>query len=52
MPHIVATLNQDAADIATVGVRQTPTFFVNGKPLQEFGAQQLFDLVQSEVKAL
>lgn len=51
MLHIVATLNQDAADVATAGVRQTPTFFVNGKPLQEFGAQQLFDLVKSEVNA-
>jgi protein-disulfide isomerase len=51
MPHIVATLNQDAADVVTVGVRQTPTFFVNGKPLREFGAQQLFDLVKSEVNA-
>lgn len=52
MPHIVAALKLDAADVAAVGVRQTPTFFVNGKPLQEFGAQQLFDLVQSEVKGL
>jgi protein-disulfide isomerase len=50
-PGIVATLNQDAADIATLGVRKTPTFFVNGKPLREFGAQQLFDLVKSEVEA-
>ena len=51
LPHLVATLNQDAADVVTVGVRQTPTFFVNGKPLREFGAQQLFDLVKSEVNA-
>jgi len=49
MPHIVATLNQDAADVATIGIRGTPTFFVNGKPLQEFGVRQLLDLVQSEV---
>jgi len=51
MPHIVATLNQDAADIKALGVRGTPTFFVNGKPLQEFGVRQLLDLVQSEVTA-
>lgn len=51
MPHIAATIKQDAADVATVGVRQTPTFFVNGKPLREFGAQQLFDLVRSEVRS-
>lgn len=51
MPDIVAVLDQDAADVATVGVRKTPTFFVNGKPLTDFGAQQLFDLVESEVEA-
>ena len=52
MPGIVATLNQDAADVASLGVQRTPTFFVNGKPLTEFGAQQLFDLVRGEVEAL
>jgi hypothetical protein len=31
-------------------VRQTPTFFVNGRPLTEFGPQQLADLVLSEVE--
>lgn len=50
MPGVVAVLSQDAADVKSVGVRATPTFFVNGKPLQEFGAQQLFDLVKSEVQ--
>lgn len=51
-PHITATLNQDRADLGAAGVRQTPTFFVNGKPLLQFGPQQLLDLVQSEVNAL
>jgi protein-disulfide isomerase len=50
MPGVVAVLSQDAADVKSVGVRATPTFFVNGKPLQEFGAQQLLDLVKAEVK--
>jgi protein-disulfide isomerase len=50
MPAVVAMLSQDAADVKSVGVRATPTFFVNGKPLQEFGAQQLFDLVKAEVQ--
>lgn len=49
MPHIAAALNFDAADVATLGVRRTPTFYVNGKPLIEFGPQQLLELVQSEV---
>lgn len=50
-PSITAVLDQDMADIRAVGVRQTPTFFVNGKPLPSFGAQQLRDLVRSEVDA-
>jgi protein-disulfide isomerase len=50
-PEITAVLTQDAADIETVGVKQTPTFFVNGKPLPSFGIQQLQDLVRSEVEA-
>lgn len=52
MPDIVAVLNQDAADVKAAGVRKTPTFFVNDRPLAEFGAQQLYDLVKSEVDAL
>ena len=43
-------LKQDAEDIRTVGVRGTPTFFVNGKPLREFGPRQLYDLVTAEVQ--
>lgn len=45
-------LHQDAADIAALGVSRTPTFFVNGKQLTDFGEQQLIDLVNSEVEAL
>lgn len=52
MPHISAALNFDAADVAKLGIRQTPTFFVNGKPLGEFGPKQLIALVQSEVDKL
>ena len=51
MPDVMGILNLDAADVNEVGVRQTPTFFVNGKPLTEFGAQQLYDLVKAEVEA-
>lgn len=49
MPHIAAALNFDAADIAALGIRGTPTFFVNGRPLAEFGADQLRALVRDEV---
>lgn len=33
-----------------INLQGTPTFFVNGKPLTEFGPQQLYDLVAAEVK--
>lgn len=51
-PHITAALTQDMADATTLGVRGTPTFFVNGKPLPSFGPQQLYDLVRTEVEAV
>jgi len=50
-PDIVAIFNQDKADVETVGVRQTPTFFVNGKPLDPFGEAKLRRLVAAEVAA-
>ncbi|WP_167646958.1 DsbA family protein [Mameliella alba] len=50
-PDVVAILNQDRADVETVGVRQTPTFFVNGKPLDPFGEAELRSLVAAEVAA-
>ena len=49
-PRITAALNQDIADATTLGVRGTPTFFVNGRPLPSFGPQQLYDLVRAEVE--
>ena len=48
-PAVLAVLNQDSADVEKIGVRRTPTFFVNGQPLLDFGAKQLIDLVQSHV---
>lgn len=51
-PGIVSVLNTDAADVATVGIQQTPTFFVNGKPLTDFGPEGLRALVKTEVDAL
>ena len=51
MPDIVAILNQDRADVEAIGIRQTPTFFVNGKPLDPLGADELRRLVAAEVAA-
>lgn len=44
-------LTQDALDVETVGVRQTPTFFVDGRPLLEFGAKQLIEMVRLQVES-
>lgn len=49
--HISAALQQDQADIAALNVRGTPTFFVNERPLTNFGAQPLYDLVLEELAA-
>ncbi|MGX5219110.1 DsbA family protein [Pseudomonas segetis] len=46
---ITSTLEKDAADAKAVGIRQTPTFFVNGKSLPSFGSEQLINLVEEEV---
>ena len=51
MPDIVANLNQDRSDVETVGVQQTPTFFINGMPLDPFGEAELRRLVAAEVEA-
>ena len=51
MPDVVAVLNQDRSDVEAVGVRQTPTFFVNGRPLDPFGEAELRRLVAAEVAA-
>lgn len=48
-PAIAALIAQDIADAKTLDVRKTPGFFVNGRPLQKFGYQQLQELVQSEL---
>jgi protein-disulfide isomerase len=45
-------LAQDVADLKEIGVRATPTFFVNGKPLSSTDPGQLFELVKSEVERL
>ncbi|MFQ1701879.1 DsbA family protein [Loktanella agnita] len=50
-PQTIGILNQDRADVETMGVRQTPTFFVNGKPIDPFGEAELRRLVAAEVAA-
>jgi len=42
-------LELDSEDATTLGVRGTPTFFVNGKKLHELSYKALRDLVESEI---
>ena len=49
LPEVDAVLKQDFTDLTALVVQQTPTFFVNGKSLPEFGPEQLLALVQAEV---
>jgi len=49
-PVIDDEVAQDLADAKILGVRQTPEFFVNGKPLPTWGYDQLVTLVESEIK--
>ena len=49
-PHIAAVIEQDLADAEVLGVRKTPGFFVNGKPLEPFGARPLVELIKAEIR--
>ncbi len=48
-PAVEAVLQQDVQDLTALNVTQTPTFFVNGRPLSSFGEAQLATLVAQEV---
>lgn len=50
-PVAVAALQQDVAALTALKIQRTPTFFVNGKPLVDFGIEQLKALVAKEVAA-
>ncbi|MAX31629.1 MAG: disulfide bond formation protein DsbA [Halomonadaceae bacterium] len=51
-PEVQAVFEQDKEDVKANQVRQTPTFFINGEPLNPFGMQELLDVVQREVEEL
>ena len=50
LPAVQAVVNQDIADAVSAKVTKTPGFFVNGRPLQDFGHEQLKALVAEEVQ--
>ena len=51
-PAMYAVLQQGVQDLTTLKVEKAPTFFVNGRPLPNFGQKQLADLVAQEVSKL
>jgi len=50
-PKITEALRLDREDLVALKVTKTPEFFVNGKPLPQFGPEQLKTLVKSETRA-
>lgn len=48
--QVLQRFERDKADAILLKVRQTPGYFVNGRPLPSFGAQQLADLVREELE--
>jgi protein-disulfide isomerase len=48
--EITDRIRQDMSDARQLKVTKTPQYFVNGKPLQQFGYQQLQSLVEAEVR--
>jgi len=50
-PKIAEALRLDREDLVALKVTKTPEFFVNGKPLPQFGPEQLKTLVKSETRA-
>lgn len=42
-------IDKDIADGKVLKVKQTPTFFINGKELTDFGARQLEAMINSEL---
>ena len=50
-PEITSAIEQDLLDAQTLGVRKTPDFFVNGRPLPSFGYQPLKELVDQALRA-
>tara|TARA_Y100001936_G_C16088979_1_gene684333 strand:+ start:1337 stop:1987 length:651 start_codon:yes stop_codon:yes gene_type:complete len=49
-PAIVKRIEQDIADGQKLGVRGTPSFYINGAPLENFGRSQLKAAIQSAIE--
>ena len=51
-PGITGVLNPDMADVEAVGIRQTPTFFLNGKRLDNVSAESMIAEVKPAVECV
>lgn len=49
-PEVKALIAQELDDIRALNVSKTPTFFVNGKPLADFGYEPLKQLVDDALR--
>ena len=47
---VIRNMEQDRKDAVFLKISKTPTYFVNGRPLPSFGAQQLADLIREELE--
>lgn len=48
-PAIDEMIEKEVKDLQDLGVRGTPQFFVNGRPLETFGLEPLKELIRSEM---
>lgn len=48
-PGITAIINRDRADLRTLGIRSTPTFFLDGQRLDLNNRQDLYDRIRNAV---
>lgn len=48
-PKLMEIVRQDLKDARALGAEKTPSYFVNGKPLQRFGYKELKELIYSEL---
>ena len=48
-PEIQGIIAQDIADGKVLGATKTPSYYVNGRPLQQFGLRQLKELINEEL---
>jgi protein-disulfide isomerase len=49
-PKIEQMISQEMADLGQLNIRQTPTFFVNGKRVESFGIDYLRAAIEEEVR--